>query len=173
MPKRPVDFWKSNHIIIDTREQKPYVFSGEPVVVSGLRTGDYSVSGMEHLVCVERKEQGDYWGCLGKSRERFEAELVRMSAIPRSLVVIEASLSMIHEGWFYYNPKFKKVVRSPISGEKALNSAIFWMMIFPSVRFEFCGDRECAERFTLHWLKDALRYQRHLDKEAKNAPPAP
>ena len=170
MPKKPVDFWKGSTIICDTREQKPYVFSGEPVVVSGLRTGDYSVSGMEHLVCVERKSQGDYWGCLGKSRKRFVAELERMKEIKWSLVVIECSLNMTREGFFFYNGS--KAVRSKIPGSTAINSSIFWSMEYPAIRFQFCGTREDAEWYALNWLKMALRYQRHLDKESKHAPAA-
>jgi ERCC4-type nuclease len=169
LAKKPVDFWKGSTIIRDSREKLPYVFTGEPVVVSGLRTGDYSVSGMEHLVCVERKSQGDYWGCLGKSRKRFVAELERMKEIPWSLVVIEAGLSMIREGFFFYNGS--KAVRSKIPGSTALNSAIFWELAYPSIRFHFCGSREDAEWMTLNWLKMALRYHRHIEKETSIGPP--
>lgn len=166
MPKKPVDFWKTSHIIIDSREQKPYVFSGEPTIVSGLRTGDYSVSGMEHLVCVERKSQGDYWGCLGKSRKRFVAELERMKEIPWSLIVIECSPSMMKEGFYFYNGS--RACRSKIPGITALNSAIFWSLQY-GIHFQFSGDREAGEWLTLNWLKMALRYQRHRVKEADNA----
>ena len=166
--RKPVDFWKGSTIIRDTREQKPYLFTGEPVLVWSLKTGDYSISGMEHLVCVERKSQGDYWGCLGKSRKRFVAELERMKEIPWSLVVIEASLSMIREGYYFYNGS--KAVRSKIPGITALNSALFWTISYPSITFQFAGTREDSEWLTLNWLKMALRYHRHIEKEASIGP---
>ena len=160
--------WGASSIIIDTREQKPYEFTGHPTVVTGLKTGDYSVTGMEHLVVVERKSQADYWGCLGKSRARFVKELERLSQIPYSLVVIEASLSMVREGYFYYTGTYEGARKSRIPGTTALNSALFWMMAYPNVRFQFAGNREDGEWLTLNWLQMALRYQRHREKEAKN-----
>ena len=36
-------------IIIDTREQKPWVFPGHTTAVQKLDTGDYSVEGLEAL----------------------------------------------------------------------------------------------------------------------------
>ena len=161
--KMKKSIWGASSIIIDTREQKPYEFTGHPTVVTGLKTGDYSVTGMEHLVVVERKSQADYWGCLGKSRARFVKELERMKEIPWSLVVVEASLQQVQEGYFFYNGDRSQ--KSRIPGITALNSSILWTLTYPSIRFMFCGGREEAEWLTLNWLQMALRYQRHREKE--------
>ena len=43
-------------IIIDTREQKPWEFPGHTTAVQKLDTGDYSVEGLEDILCIERKQ---------------------------------------------------------------------------------------------------------------------
>ena len=65
-------------VIVDSREQVPYLFKyyDAAVTVQGLPTGDYSLAGYEGRVAVERKELDDLVGCLTVGRERFEKELV-------------------------------------------------------------------------------------------------
>ena len=61
-------------IKIDTREQNPYAFK-TPSEVGTVPVGDYSISGLENHIAVERKELNDLIGCLTTDRERFEREL--------------------------------------------------------------------------------------------------
>jgi ERCC4-type nuclease len=42
-------------IIVDTREQKPWSFENYTTAIRKLDTGDYSIEGLEHLLCIERK----------------------------------------------------------------------------------------------------------------------
>ena len=44
------------NIIIDSREQKPWEFPGHTTAVAKLDTGDYSVKGLEDILCIERKQ---------------------------------------------------------------------------------------------------------------------
>lgn len=67
-------------IAVDTREQAPYRFAGEPVASATLAAGDYSLAGLEHLIAVERKELGDLVGCMTHDRDRFKRELQRLRA---------------------------------------------------------------------------------------------
>lgn len=96
-------------IIFDQREGIPYGFTNlhadadqqsrplaVEVVKGHLETGDYSIVGLERLLCVERKSVADLYGTLGGGRARFEAEHERMAAMTAAggfaCVVIEASL---------------------------------------------------------------------------------
>jgi len=82
-------------IIIDTREKPAYrwLFDDDhPVKVKKLDTGDYSIEGCEHLICLERKTLSDLIGSLFHDYERFKRELVRMKKIPNRYIVIEAVL---------------------------------------------------------------------------------
>ena len=65
--------------IIDTREQLPLELPLRSITDT-LPTGDYSVSGFEDLICVERKSLPDLIGCMTSGRTRFERELQRMKA---------------------------------------------------------------------------------------------
>src|SRR6478752_8650758 len=66
-------------IIVDTREQTPLSFARLESVRGTLRTGDYSVKGLEDLFSVERKTVADLVGCcMADNRERFERELHRL-----------------------------------------------------------------------------------------------
>lgn len=70
---------KLPRIIVDTREQTPLVFTRLASEVSGLTTGDYSFSGGENYMTVERKSVADLVGCCtGVDRARFERELHRL-----------------------------------------------------------------------------------------------
>lgn len=70
---------KFPRIIVDTREQTPLVFTRLASDVSGLTTGDYSFSGGETYMAVERKSVADLVGCcMGVDRARFERELHRL-----------------------------------------------------------------------------------------------
>ena len=58
--------------IVDTREQAPFDLSPMGAERGTLATGDYSVRGLEDLVCLERKALNDLTGCITHDRERFE-----------------------------------------------------------------------------------------------------
>ena len=61
-------------ILIDSREQNPYSFSGFDVepITTALPSGDYSLPGFTDRVAVERKELNDLLGCLTHDRDRFK-----------------------------------------------------------------------------------------------------
>lgn len=94
-------------LAVDTREQDAYRFTGivgdsadkgrpiiVPTLITTLKTGDYSIVGMESLVTVERKSASDLFSTLSAGRDRFEAEHQRMAEIiaagGHAVVVIEA-----------------------------------------------------------------------------------
>lgn len=82
--------------LVDTREQQPLSidrfdnwFAGSRSAT--LETGDYSIEGMEQLVCLERKSLADLVGTLMHHRPRFFRELERMQAYPYRAILVEAS----------------------------------------------------------------------------------
>ncbi len=83
----------------DTREQRPYFTSHRSVRVTrkALKTGDYSIPGFEHAVCVERKTLDDYV-CSVMHRDRFQRELERMQAMSAACIVVESDISALRHG---------------------------------------------------------------------------
>ena len=84
-------------ILVDTREQKPFLFAdywryADVTTKSAtLTTGDYTLEGFDKKVAVERKELGDLLHCLGQDRKRFTDELERSLELDAFMVVIEAN----------------------------------------------------------------------------------
>ena len=78
-------------VVIDTREKAPLVFSKLKTMPGTLKTGDYSVLGLEKKICVERKSISDLLMCVGRERERFDEELHRMLAYEARCIVVEGT----------------------------------------------------------------------------------
>lgn len=131
-------------IVIDSREQQPLSFPAEvPVVVAGLASGDYSLEGYEDRIALERKSLSDLLACVGRERERFERELVRLWALDYAALVIEATLEEVLAG---------RPDRTLVSGRAAVGSLLAWSVDYRLPVF-FCGDRRLAAALVLKVLR--------------------
>jgi ERCC4-type nuclease len=141
-----MDAGKSDRaILIDTREQRPFLFDG--AVRRTLRTGDYSIEGAEDLIAIERKSLSDLLGCIGQGRNRFERELERLGAMPYPAVVIEASLAEVLNGTRH----------TSIHPNSVLGSLCAWSIRYRLPLF-FCGNRALAQLVTERLLMKAAKY---------------
>ena len=154
-------------VIVDTREQAPFHFLNiDPFSLVflttnvALQTGDYSISGMEDRVTVERKSISDLLGSITSGRDRFEREFERMSAMARhplggfAAVVIEGELSEVLR---YAQDKTR------ISVDSILGTIQAWTIRY-GVPFFLCPGRRFTEIFTLQllhkfWIKEQRRTQ--------------
>ena len=104
-------------ILIDQREKRPYSFAGYPVDVQTchLKTGDYSLEGHSENITVERKSKADLYMSLGRERDRFEAEFLRLSKFEYAALVIESSLSGLLIPPFKSRMNPKSIIQSLIS----------------------------------------------------------
>jgi DNA excision repair protein ERCC-4 len=126
--------------VIDTREQLPLELPLRSITDT-LPTGDYSVSGFEDLICVERKSLPDLVGCMTSGRTRFERELQRMKAYDSRCVVVESSWQKLRNGEY----------RSRITPDTATHSVVSWLSRF-AVPFLFVDDRESAADAVAYFL---------------------
>ena len=84
-------------VLIDTREQHPYDLTGEhpnwigAVRGATLKTGDYSVEGMESLLALERKSMTDAIQSTMAGRARFIRTCTRLAAFRWKAILIEAT----------------------------------------------------------------------------------
>jgi DNA excision repair protein ERCC-4 len=142
---------KGFNIITDSREKLGYSFNcvkPKPKTIRAtLKTGDYSIQGMESLVTVERKSLSDAWQTFVKGRKRFERELQRMSEMEYAVVIIEADWTTI----FTNPPKYSKVQPKTIYA-----SIMAWQQRF-KVHFWCCPGRDFAERTTYRILERFYR----------------
>lgn len=86
------------HVIIqDTREKNGWNFEPyeecQAVLSQGLKTGDYTLEGLETSLCIERKaSSGELSMNLGKKGKQFAAEIDRMSSFRWAYIICEFSI---------------------------------------------------------------------------------
>lgn len=152
------------HIICDSREQKPFTFTGAQIyegttVEAGtLATGDYSLNGLEAAVAVERKSLPDLVGCLAGSRDRFVRELERSRALESFCVIVEAPWEALAKGEY----------RSQLRPQAACQSVAAFMARM-RIPFWFCGSRPAAEYCCWSFLRQYAEGQRQRLKTIEQA----
>lgn len=92
-------------VLVDTREQQPFALcTSHPNWIGGerraaLKTGDYTVEGMESLLALERKNLADLVACIVTYRRRFLASCERLAKFRWKAILIEATFEDIKSGW--------------------------------------------------------------------------
>ena len=81
-------------IIVDTREQLPWDFEEHTVAKEKLDTGDYSVKGLEDILCIERKRSVSEIAN-NLTEKRFDDVLSRMSKYKFAFLLLEFSVDDI------------------------------------------------------------------------------
>lgn len=151
-------------IVRDTREQKRQDkalgwmfdrgFDPAPVVITrGLPTGDYSLLGLENDVIVERKTLSDLVACLGRERERFENELLRMRGFASAVVIVESLFDELAQGNY----------RSQLDSKCAVQTVISFCANY-RIPFFFCKNGKAAERCAYDFLR---HYHKHFKRKVK------
>ena len=137
-------------IITDTREQLNLDFSkfkNIEVVRKKLDTGDYSVSGCENHLCIERKAINDLVGTLVSGHQRFLRELERMKNYEEKYILIEHSPAILYSycvkhGW---ENKFNTIIQSLLA-----------YAYHYQVRVRFCKDRKDMASYIVRKSKEFL-----------------
>jgi len=80
------------HVLIDTRERKPLVFSPDiRTSPKKLHIGDYSLIGMTKHITVERKGFRDWNNCC-RDFEKFRNQLDKLATVEYSTIIVEGSI---------------------------------------------------------------------------------
>jgi DNA excision repair protein ERCC-4 len=143
-------------ILVDGREKAPYRFTGlhsdsstgrrELIVTTEwahLKSGDYTIRGLESTIAVERKSLDDIFSTLGQNRERFEEEHRRLAEFRRAVVVIEASW------WTITNLPPE---RSKLNPKTVFRTALSWHVRY-GVPWIATEDRRLGEIYTYRFLE--------------------
>ena len=161
-------------VIVDGREKRPYTFEGlradardlrRPLVVKTewghLRTGDYSIEGMEEQVCIERKSLQDIFATVGQHRARFEREHQRMAEFDFAAVVVEADLRTVLN-----NPP----AYSRLPPKSIFRTALAWQVRY-GVQWIWAGSRRLAEVTTFRLLERFWREQQTKEPQPTEKEP--
>ena len=128
-------------ILVDTREQKPFLFRKSKncagTLKSTMQAGDYCIDGHPDLIVIERKQSMDELARnLGKHRARFIKELKIMSEFKYKFVIVEDLwLSITDPG------------HSTVHYNSLLGSILSFNLRY-GVQFIFAGNRRWAQRIT-------------------------
>ena len=83
-------------VIRDTREKQGLWFNSQPngrcvgMEDAAMKTGDYTLKGMEDIICIERKASPAELAInVGKHKKRFDKEMERMKEIKHSFIICE------------------------------------------------------------------------------------
>ena len=143
-------------VLVDTREQNPFELSrfdnwirGERVAT--LETGDYSIEGMEHLVCLERKSLPDLVGTLMQNRQRFFRQLERMQAFPHRAIIVEASYEDVKSPYSFADAV--EAHPNGVSGSLDALEVKFGVPVIYTSR-----NRALAEEKAASWLSKVFTY---------------
>lgn len=147
-------------IITDTREQLSLDFSkfkNVDVIRKKLDTGDYSVSGYEDSLCIERKAINDVVSTLISNHQRFLREMERTKTYKERYILIEHSPSILYNycakrGW---QKKFDTVIQSLLAYAYHYNT-----------RIRFCKNREDMTNYVVKKCREFIEKQN--DTSIKN-----
>lgn len=143
---RPIPFI----VIVDTREQFPYLFEDyldAQVTTRKLDTGDYSIEGFENIITIERKEQGDFINSITNDRTRFEAEIIRMIPFRYKFIVVENKLENIE----------KQVKERGTVNWRSVSGTIASWSVKYDVHFQFLLGRLNCQDFIYQIFKSFMR----------------
>ena len=130
-------------MVLDTREQRiGPVPLDVPILVAKLPYGDLSVPTYEHRVAIDRKQLGDFIGCLTADRDRFARLLEHMARLDFAAVVVEATLADVRAR------KYRSQVEPAfVVGAAARITTRFGVPVF------FCGSLEASTDFAVRLLR--------------------
>jgi len=138
-------------IIIDTREQQPWAFEHYTTASRKLDTGDYSIEGLEDVVCIERKKSvSEVANNLTESR--FIDVVDRMSKFKYAFLLLEFDLAQVLSYPIGSNlPRrlWDKIKISPAFIVKH----ILELQLNHNIKVLFCGSSSDAEQMAEYILK--------------------
>ena len=149
-------------VLVDTREQQPFPLAanhpnwiGEEKRVA-LKTGDYSIEGMEKLLSLERKSLADIVGCTVTSRQRFIANCTRLAKFRWKAIIIEASYEDLKRDCQEYGVESQVHPNAVVGTLDAIEAKFGIPIICTSINRELATERAASwlsKHFTYWWLE--------------------
>lgn len=134
------------NILVDTREKLPWQFEGRQCTVArgALPAGDYSLSGHNTDIVIERKSGADLVRSLTHGRKRFLRMMERLTTVTWSAIFVEMEWSQLLE----YCEAYTKT--SPASLDGTMTAL---MQRYPKTHWVMRPSREAAEAAAYHALR--------------------
>lgn len=134
-------------VIIDTREQKPWEFSDFSTTVAKLDTGDYSIEGLEDLLCIERKRSISEIAN-NITEKRFKDVLSRMSKYRFPFILLEFDLNDVFDFPIGSDIPKKLWNKIRIKPQFILKNLIEMALVY-NIHVIYCGNKNNAEEYAV------------------------
>lgn len=147
-------------IIIDTREQKPWLFSNHATAHIKLDTGDYSIDGLQNIVAIERKRNvAEIANNI--TEKRFKDVVDRLSKIPHAYLLLEFDMSDVMSypiGSDIPRKLWSKIRISPNYIIKHLVD----LQVDHNIKIIFCGSASNAEKIALSLMRKIYQENKNI-----------
>lgn len=149
-------------ILIDSREQQPFALaSSHPNWIRGerrttLKTGDYTVEGMERLLALERKNLADLIACIVTYRRRFLASCERLASFRWKAILIEATYEDLKRDCIDFDIPSAVHPNAVCGTLDAIEAKHGIAIIYTSTHRELATERAASwlsKHFTYWWLE--------------------
>jgi ERCC4-type nuclease len=150
-------------VLVDTREQMPLpLYANNPNWIGGerratLKTGDYTLEGMENLVALERKSIADVVACTVVSRQRFLSACARLSLFRWKAILIEATLEDVKGGFAQFGIPSDVHPNAVCGTLDAIEAKFGIPIIYASTIQDLTTERAASwlsKHFTYWWLEE-------------------
>ncbi len=149
-------------VLVDTREQQPFALhANHPNWIGNerratLKTGDYTVEGMERILALERKNLADLVACIVTYRRRFLASCERLAKFRWKALLIEATYEDIKSGWEEFGIPSDVHPNAVCGTLDAIEAKLGIPIIYTSTHRELATERAASwlsKHFTYWWLE--------------------
>ena len=149
-------------VLVDTREKEPLpLYVNHPNWIGGerrktLKTGDYTLEGMEDLLCLERKSLADLVACTVTYRRRFLASCSRLGRFTWKAIIVEATLEDIKGGFEPFDIPSDVHPNSVCGTLDAIEAKFGIPIIYASTVRDLAVERAASwlsKHFTYWWLE--------------------
>jgi hypothetical protein len=145
-----------------SREKYPLpIYENHPNWIGGqrrvaLKTGDYSVDGMEAVLSLERKSLADLVACTVSRRGRFIAACSRMAQFRWKAILVEATLEDVKGGFEMFDIPSEVHPNAVCGTLDAIEAKFGIPVIYASSVRELAAERAASwlsKHFTYWWLE--------------------
>jgi ERCC4-type nuclease len=150
-------------VLVDTREREPLpLHANHPNWITSerrvsLKTGDYTVEGMERVLCLQRKSLADLVACTVTYRRRFLAACGRLARFPWKAILVEARLEDIKGGFDVFDIPSEVHPNAVCGTLDAIEAKFSIPVIYASANRALATERAASwlsKHFTYWWLEE-------------------
>lgn len=138
-------------IIVDTREQQPWLFEDYAIANKKLDTGDYSIEGLQEIFAIERKKSINEIAN-NIVEPRFKDVIARLSQLKYSFILLEFGMTEVLNYPIGSNLPKKMWDKIKITPAFIMKNILDWQLKH-NIKVIFCNNASNAEKVAEYIIK--------------------